>query len=105
MLVVIVKFTMGFIVINIELDYLVETIGPSLLDPLLGPKVVGVLGQLVNQLFHFGRKGNRAKVKGCRFVAVGLHEGLVREPYGLYTRRWFVYRYVVTQGENGPEKR
>jgi hypothetical protein len=51
---------------------LIEAVRPALGDALLGPQVVRVLGQRVDQLLHLGGQGHGAQVKRRWFVAITL---------------------------------
>jgi len=51
---------------------LVQAVRPALSDALLGPQVVRVLGQRVDQLLHLGGQRHGAQVERRWFVAIAL---------------------------------
>lgn len=50
----------------------IQAVRPALGDALLGPQVVRVLGQRVDQLLHLGGQRHSAQVERRWFVAVAL---------------------------------
>ncbi len=82
--------------------YLVEAVGPSLTDAFLGPEVVGVLRQEVNQLLHLGGQLDGGQVQWGGLVPVRLEKGVVGQPHSADSSRRLVHADVVAQGDDGP---
>ena len=71
-------------------------------NPLLGPDVVRVLGELVDELLHLDVELDGAEVERRRLVAVGLQEGLVGQPHSPDPGGRLVHGDGVAEGDDGP---
>lgn len=88
----------------LEVGVLIEAVGPPLLDSLLGPDVVRVLGQALHQLLQFGGERDVGQVERSWLVPVALEERVVVQPHTSNATRRLVQGDVVAESENGSAK-